>query len=151
MSGRRKDFWSLVDKSETCWRWTGAHSTKGYGVFRRQYAHRVAYALTNGPISDGVQVDHRCHVLDCVAPNHLRAVTNQQNAENRQGAYSTSRSGVRGVSWHRRAGKWIVQVTSRGENHYGGLFVSQAEAEAVAVELRNRLMTHNDIDRKVAR
>lgn len=57
-------FWSRVDKSGPCWLWRGAKASTGYGnvllngVYMR--AHRVAYALTNGPIPLGQHVCHHC-------------------------------------------------------------------------------------------
>ena len=32
-----------------------------------------------GPIPDGLYLDHLCRVRDCVAPDHLEAVTNREN------------------------------------------------------------------------
>lgn len=152
MSAPRKAFSELVAQTDTCWLWTGARTVKGYPVYRGRYAHRTAVEYATGQtIPAGMQVDHLCHVLHCVNPLHLQVVTNRENAENRAGAYRSSQSGVRGVSWHRRAGKWIVQVTSGGVLYYGGLFDDITAAEATAVALRNELMTNNTLDRKALR
>lgn len=76
-------FWSKVDKSGECWTWTGATNHAGYGrrYFRGRniMAHRVAYILTQGPIADGMQIDHLCRVRLCVNPAHLEAVTQHEN------------------------------------------------------------------------
>ena len=42
-------------------------------------AHRVAYELTNGPIPDGLELDHLCRVRHCVNPSHIEAVTHREN------------------------------------------------------------------------
>ena len=89
-------FWSKATKTDTCWLWDAALGRGGYGSFRsagQSYrAHRYAYELCNGPIPDGLQVDHACHNEDptcqggeqclhrrCINPAHLEAVTGAEN------------------------------------------------------------------------
>ena len=78
-----------------CLIWTGAKLPSGYGRFwddnRPIYAHRWAYERVNGPIPEGLEVDHLCWVRDCVNPAHLRAVTHADNMRNRR---STVRGGA---------------------------------------------------------
>ena len=61
-------FWSKVNKTETCWLWTGALTGRGYGHFwlngHMVQAHRFAY----GDISPDLQLDHLCRVRTCVRP-----------------------------------------------------------------------------------
>lgn len=76
-----------VDPDSGCWRWTGAHSDKGYGDVRAHGnvtpVHRVAYELWVGPIPEGLHIDHvlarGCVHRDCLNPAHLEAVTQQEN------------------------------------------------------------------------
>lgn len=142
-------FWAKVDKSGDCWLWTGTKS-KGYGYIhlngRMVQAYRVSYQMEHGPIPEGMWVDHICHTPLCVRPDHLRAATSKENAENREGTRTGSKSGIRGVSWYTRGQKWKVQVGHAGKNHYFGYFESLEEAEAIAIEARRRLFTHSDMD-----
>lgn len=66
-----------------CWRWTGRHTTLGYGqlhVGGRDYlAHRLMYERDRGPIPSGLELDHLCRVRDCVNPAHLEAVSHAEN------------------------------------------------------------------------
>lgn len=71
------DFWHNVDSStvDQCWPWTGGHDSNGYGMLNFQgkvtRAHRVAWELSNGPLSKGQHVLHTCDNPPCVNPKHL--------------------------------------------------------------------------------
>lgn len=141
-------FWPKVDKSGDCWVWTAGMFPDGYGSFRYNGvmtgSHRVSYEWAYGPIPEGMQVDHQCRNRKCVRPEHLRLVTHTENRQNHGGAMRTNKtSGIRGVSWYPRTNRWVVHV------HYRtvGYFHDLAEAEAAAIAERNRVYTHNDIDR----
>jgi hypothetical protein len=157
MDINEKNFWAKVDKTETCWNWT-AFIDQGYGVFgvrvegkpvpRR--AHRISYTLAHGPIPEGLMVDHICHNLRCVNPDHLRLATNKENQEHRLTASANSKSGVLGVSWHKNTKKWRAVVTHAGRYIHIGYFDTVVEAEAAVKAKRIQLFTRNDIDRKAS-
>lgn len=146
-----KRFFKKVDQSGSCHEWTASRMTGGYGLFviekRNHSAHRVAYEIAYGPFDQTMQVDHVCHNRGCVNPQHLRLVNARQNSENRAGATRRSKSGIRGVSWHSQSKKWWATAGKDGRKYSGGLYHSLEEAEQAAIELRNRLFTHNYIDR----
>jgi hypothetical protein len=67
-----------------CWEWQGRiHNGYGSGHFTglksSLWAHRVAYALFNGPIEAGNHVDHVCNNPVCVRPDHLEQKTPTKN------------------------------------------------------------------------
>jgi hypothetical protein len=77
-------FWSTVDRTgNSCWEWRGSLNNSGYGFVyfdgKSQAAHRVAYALTKGPIAEGFELDHRCRNRACCNPDHLEPVTREEN------------------------------------------------------------------------
>ena len=144
-------FWKHVEKTETCWNWT-ATKYNGYGRFKvgqsMVTAHRVSYEMANGPIPDGMQVDHMCFNHSCVNPAHLRLASPKENKENLPCARRDSSSGIRGVFWYKKSRKWVAQVRHRGVLHTAGYFDDISEAEAAAVALRKKLFTHNLVDRR---
>lgn len=81
--GRRSDspekrFWARVQKTDSCWLWTGKLGPRGYATFsvggKPVRVHRFAYELLVGPIPPGLTLDHLCRVRHCVSPAHLEAV-----------------------------------------------------------------------------
>jgi len=80
-------FWEKVDKNGPvpyhcpelgrCWIWTAAQfGTKGYGAFKvgvgkQRRAHRVAWELVHGPVTEGKDILHRCDNRLCVRADHL--------------------------------------------------------------------------------
>lgn len=74
-----------------CWTNIGRENGNGYRKVtvngKREYVHRLSYACFNGPIPDGLPVDHKCHNEDhscrggktcphraCWNPAHLQVV-----------------------------------------------------------------------------
>lgn len=147
-------FWGRVEKTDTCWNWTGYMRAGGYGGVRidgvLRSAHRLSYEVANGPIPEGMYLDHICHNTACVRPDHLRPVTTKQNGENRRGPASNNTSGILGVSWNKRARKWEGHVGHNGKSHHAGSFDYIGDAEAAVIALRLELFTHNDKDRRTA-
>lgn len=147
-------FWSKVEKTEGCWNWTAGKTHDGYGTIQAygkvRRAHRLSYVMLKGMIPDGMSVDHICHNRACVNPDHLRLATHKQNHENRAGADFDSKSGVRGVYWRADLRKWQGSVKHNQKRHHAGYFADIKDAERAVIDLRNKLFTHNEVDKRAA-
>lgn len=124
-----------------CLEWNGM-KIGGYGRLkiggRPVPAHRYAWERENGPIPEGMVIDHICHNPACCNVKHLRVVTPTQNTWNLSGADADNKhSGLRNVG--RIGNRWRVRITKNKVVHYLGVYDTVEEAAEVAERGRARL------------
>lgn len=80
------------------------------------YAHRMAWILTHGPISDGLHVCHRCDVPLCCNPSHLFLGTPAENLADcrAKGRMPSTRRGFKLSVLDRENIKWRLFMGPRG-------------------------------------
>lgn len=76
-------FWRKVDRTDSCWLWTGYINKEGYGEYvsealTTRLAHRIAFALDKDYMPE-LPLDHLCRHRHCVNPDHLEPVTTKVN------------------------------------------------------------------------
>jgi hypothetical protein len=77
-------FWGRVNRTDTCWLWTGHTIGHGYGMIKHNgtsiLTHRLSYELHYDAIPDGLYCLHHCDTPSCVRPDHLFLGTAQDNS-----------------------------------------------------------------------
>lgn len=80
-------FWKKVNKTKSCWLWTGSKVTNGYGCIwlngKAKQAHRISYEIHFGSIPKNGCILHKCDTKACVNPNHLFLGTQKDNMQDR--------------------------------------------------------------------
>ena len=86
-----------------CMVWDGRMNQHGYAVIAisRNHAaevgfprtisvHRLAWELANGPIPEGMEIDHLCRNHACINVDHLEVVTHAENVRRGDGPILSS-------------------------------------------------------------
>lgn len=108
---RWERYWSRINKTDTCWLWTGGTNSGGYGSMwfggRLCGTHRlmlVWMGKLKTPIHTGSMatnvVLHSCDNPRCVNPAHLQLGT---NTENQKEAYARARRAAERGATHTNA------------------------------------------------
>ena len=99
---------------------------RGYGSFRvRQEsyrAHRIAWALTRGPVPTEMLVCHTCDNTSCVRPEHLYVGTHADNMRDRHQRGRTARGDRHGSRLH-------PELVPRGERASHAVLTADAVRE----------------------
>lgn len=135
-------FLSRAIEGNGCTRWAGWLGPDGYGKFKTGgksvFAHRYAWERVNGPIPEGMVIDHACHNTACVNIDHLRLATPEENTRNLSGPTANNKhSGVRNVG--KMGDRWRVRITKGKVTHQLGCFDTIEQASAVAEAGRKKL------------
>lgn len=113
------------------WRWSALKQGRKrvnyravrMGERRLILMHRFIMDCPDGMVVDhinGNPMDNRC--------KNLRICTQAQNSLNNHGAKTNSKSGHKGVYWHKAANKWCSEVVSNKKKYYLGLFKNKLDA-----------------------
>jgi len=108
----------------------GTIDFSGYRVItiggKRHKAHRLAWLWVRGAWP-AAAIDHINGRRDDNRMANLREATAQQNQHNR-GRQTNNRSGLMGVSWDSRAGKWRAGIHAQGKSRNLGNYGTAQEA-----------------------
>lgn len=128
-------WWS--EKSQTFY--VLGNKPKSKGVRGIVYLHRF---ITKCP--EGMEVDHHNNNGLLNTDDNLRIVTKSGNMQNRRGAAAHNKStGIRGVHFLKRTGKWTAQIIVNRKTMHLGYFSDISEAERAVKEARAKHMPYS--------
>lgn len=81
-----------VDPIFGCHLALGRTDRDGYVFHGNTRAHIVAWERANGPVPDGLVLDHLCRRRNCCAPHHLEPVNQSENEKRKRWAYRARRT-----------------------------------------------------------
>lgn len=127
----------LYWRVSTSWRITvgdeagGVDPNMGYVIVglkcRHFVAHRIIWEMHNGPIPEGMQIDHINHIRYDNRLCNLRLVTQADNHKNMT-RQSNNVSKIPGVYWDATRGKWHAQIKYQRKVYALGRFDDFFEA-----------------------
>lgn len=108
----------------------GSINVHGYVMlmidYKSYFAHRLAFLYMEGHFPEN-EVDHKNRDRADNSWANLLGVSRSCNMKNTK-VYKTSKSGITGVGWHKRNGKWRVRIKVFGKRLYLGTFKTKLEA-----------------------
>lgn len=123
----------------------GAPDRKGYWYIQiagaRYLAHRLVWLYVNA-VWPKEQIDHvNCTRADNRITN-LREATPTENGENIRHAKTNSSTGLLGVSWYKRTGKFTAKIKVNGKQLHLGYFYSAEDAYAAYLVAKRKYHSH---------
>jgi hypothetical protein len=117
---------------------SGYPTTTVWDAVKKRAIHLLLHRmLTNAPA--WMLVDHRySNNLDC-RRRMLRFANPSQNSANRHALLPDKHSRYRGVTLHKKTGKWQAQAKKADKFVHGGLHVTQEDAAAAYNTMARRL------------
>jgi hypothetical protein len=132
-----------VNEYKGTWRAQYNHTSRSYYVIgqiwkngknKKIYMHRWIMKPDKDQLVDHINND----TLDNTEEN-LRIANRFENMQNRKGAQTDSKTGIRGVSWNNQRKKWVARVTVN-RKVYQKYCNSIEEAELWVIETRAKYM-----------
>lgn len=97
--------------------------------------HRVIFLMHHGYLPK--LVDHINGNKQDNRIENLRPANKSQNSSNAK-IHSRNTSGIKGVSFSKKTGKWVVQVVKNSQNIYCGSYDNLELAELISIEARDK-------------
>ena len=84
--------WNKFLVGDGCWDWTAGVDADGYGRIgiwengrsTSRRAFKLLWEMFNGPVPDGLELDHLCRRPICIRPGHLEPVTHEENCRRKE-------------------------------------------------------------------
>jgi len=97
-----------------CWIWQSSLNDAGYAVMSvpvngkcaPRRVHKMLYEFINGPVEDGLCLDHLCRNRNCINPKHLEPVTWRENILRGNSMSAIHARKTHCIRGHEFDGKW---------------------------------------------
>lgn len=99
--------------------------------------------MHNGPIPDGMQIDHINHTRNDNRIENLRLVSNSSNSKNRR-ILKRNTSGFNGVYFSSTFKRWIAEATFNGVKYNLGKYKTKEEAIKARRQVNVKLGFHEN-------
>jgi len=126
--------------------WTNKRTGKQYVKvcfnYKMYLIHRLIWAWHGYSLEPNQEIDHidGNSLNNCI--ENLRAATRKQNAENRKGANKNSKSGEKGVCWHKASRRWQSHINYNGTKKHLGLYETKEDAIDARITAEKEYYTH---------
>ena len=97
------------------------------GTKQDYYAHRIISEMFDGPIPEGIQIDHvDRNAFNNKRSNHRRATSTQNKHNSRK--TSRNRSGLKGVCYDQSRELWSAEIRAHGKRMHLGRYLTKGLA-----------------------
>ena len=97
--------------------------------------HRLVFEYFNGPIPDGMDIDHINNKRDDNRIENLQLLSHKENCRCSL-KNSNNTSGKPGVGWHKKAKKWVGGIVVDGKRKHLGYFTDKESAYQVYLKAK---------------
>lgn len=122
-------------------------STSGYWKIKykgkKYLEHRIIYEMHYGPIPEGYEIDHINHDRIDNRIENLRLANRSINCHNLS-MMKNNTSGVTGVSYEQKVGKWRAQIRSKLKYRFLGYFDTFEEAVTARKQAETKFGFHSN-------
>jgi len=135
----KERFFAKVEKTDTCWLWTGSLEKNGYARFKigdkKLLCHRSSWIIAGNTIPEGHVIRHKCRNRHCVNPEHLEAGTYSENNGADRVRDGTLNNGTKNGN-SKLAEEQVLEIRARAEESQREL----AEEFGVSISTLNKII-----------
>lgn len=121
--GTRKEIFTGKDRG-------GYHRSYGLNTYPENMRSRLVWFAVNGPIPEGMEINHKNHDRADDRIENLELVTRAENNRYRN-KQKNNTTGYKGVSWYKEQNKFKTEIRVNRKKKYLGFYACPIEAARV--------------------